>query len=173
MNLDHDFVQVGKFSEDPPKKNANGTLCPQIQVKTKKKVFIKNSTFFPNLRSDIHPFKLLGGCRCGPFSRYWGYTAKLLGGYIPLVSATLLPSSELVHRTSESNCCSVHGASHCYPHFLQLLVSEVVALLLLPHFLHFLYHSRPKIAIKRFSDCANTVTIPLHHTQSSFLNTFV
>ena len=36
MNLDHDFVQVWKFSED--QKNTNGTLFfPQIQVKTKEK----------------------------------------------------------------------------------------------------------------------------------------
>ena len=35
MNLDHDFVQVWKFSEDQKKKE-NGTLFPQIQVKTKK-----------------------------------------------------------------------------------------------------------------------------------------
>ena len=32
MNLDHDFVQVSKLSEDQKK-----TLFPQIQVKTKKK----------------------------------------------------------------------------------------------------------------------------------------
>ena len=77
MNFDHNFVQVWKFSEEQ-KKKANGTLkfpkFPQIQVKTKKKkVFYKNRTLFsPNLRSDVHPFKLLGGD-----------TAKLLGGYIP------------------------------------------------------------------------------------------
>ena len=39
----------------------------------------------------------------------------------------LLPSSALVHRTSESNCCSVQRGSHRYLHFLQLLVSNVLA----------------------------------------------
>ena len=46
MNLDHDFVQVWKFSED--QKKANGTLkFSQIQVKTKKKIFIKHKILFP------------------------------------------------------------------------------------------------------------------------------
>ena len=104
MNLDHDFAQVWKFSEDQGKKCKWNTFSPRIQVKTKKKrssskiehfffpnsgedqkkkVFIKNRALFsPNFRSDINPFKILGGCRCGPFSNYWG-EAKLLGGYIP------------------------------------------------------------------------------------------
>ena len=104
MNLDHDFVQVWKFSEDQ-KKNANKTLfLPEFRWRPKKKVFINNRTLFslilgedqkkrvfsknrtlfsPNLRSAVHPFKLLGGCRCGPFSNYWGDTAKLLGNIFP------------------------------------------------------------------------------------------
>ena len=45
MNLDHDFVQVWKFSEDQKKKQMEH-FFPQIQVKTKKKVFIKNRTLF-------------------------------------------------------------------------------------------------------------------------------
>ena len=45
MNLDHDFAQMWKFSEDQ-RKNANETLFPQTQVKTKKKIFIKNRTLF-------------------------------------------------------------------------------------------------------------------------------
>ena len=36
MNLDHDFVQVWKFSEDQ-KKMQMEHFFPQIQVKTKKK----------------------------------------------------------------------------------------------------------------------------------------
>ena len=45
MNLDHDFVQVWKFSEDQKIKQMEH-FFPQIQVKTKKKkkVFIKNRT---------------------------------------------------------------------------------------------------------------------------------
>ena len=40
MNLDHDFVQVSKLSEDPPQKKVfikNEHFFPQIQMKTKKK----------------------------------------------------------------------------------------------------------------------------------------
>ena len=55
-------------------------------------------------------------------------------------SKHLLPSSELVHQTCESNSCSVNGDSHRYLYFLNLLVSEVLALLPLPHSLHFYYH---------------------------------
>ena len=64
-------------------------------MKTKKqKIIIKTRTLFsPNLRSDVHSFKLLGGCRCGPFSNYWGGYSQIIGGYIPpppLVSAPLV-----------------------------------------------------------------------------------
>ena len=44
MNLAHDFVQVWKFSEDQKKKKQMEHFFPQIQVKTKKKVFNKNRT---------------------------------------------------------------------------------------------------------------------------------
>ena len=66
-----------------------GTLFSQIQVKTKKKVFTKNGTlFFPefngHLRSDAHQSQITGGgCRCRPYSSYWGDTVKLLGRYVP------------------------------------------------------------------------------------------
>ena len=94
MNLDHDFVQVWKFSEDQI--NANGTLFSQIQVKTKKRSSLKIEHFFyPNsgedqkkkkrslskiqrffpqflLRCTVHPFKLLGG----------GYN-QIIGGIYP------------------------------------------------------------------------------------------
>ena len=39
--------------------------------------------FSPKFRSDANRFKILGGRRCGPFSNYWGDTAKLLGGIYP------------------------------------------------------------------------------------------
>ena len=93
----------------------------RIQVKTpKKKVFITNRALFPpNFRPDVNPFKTLGGCRCGPFSNYWGDTAKLLGGiYPPRVSAPLL-GSPLKTKTVTINfgileliCCS-YSKSHC------------------------------------------------------------
>ena len=61
MNLDHDFVQVWKFSEEQ-KKKANGTLFPQNQVKTKKKVFIKNRTlFFHKFTLRCTPIQIIGG----------------------------------------------------------------------------------------------------------------
>ena len=72
MNLDHDFVQVSKLSEDK-----------------KKEVFTKSGTiFFPEL-------KWTPTLRCTPESNYWGEadvdhtqaiggdTAKLLGEVYP------------------------------------------------------------------------------------------
>ena len=67
MNHDHDFVQVSELNEYQKKVfTKNGTLFPQIQVKTKKKVFTKNGTLFsPNscghLRSDAHQSQIIGG----------------------------------------------------------------------------------------------------------------
>ena len=61
---------------------------PQIQVKTKKKVFTKNRTLFPRIQVDTYAqmhnrAKLLGGgCKCRPYSNYWGDTVKLLRGDI-------------------------------------------------------------------------------------------
>ena len=81
MNLDHDFVQVSKLSEDQQKKvfTKDGTLFfPKIQVKTKKKRFSpKMEHFFsPNssehLRSDAHQSQTIGGD-----------AVKLLGGFPP------------------------------------------------------------------------------------------
>ena len=46
MNLDHNFFQVSKLSEEQ-KKRSSPTMqrfFPRIQVKTKKKVFTKNGT---------------------------------------------------------------------------------------------------------------------------------
>ena len=80
MNLDHDFVQVWKFSEDQ-KKNANRTLfLPRIQVKTKKKVFSKIKRFFSpilgedqkkkkkeNLQHEKNTFFSIFTLSCTPF----------------------------------------------------------------------------------------------------------
>ena len=84
MNLNHDFVQVWKFSEDQ-KKNANRTLfLPEFRGRPKKKrSSARIEHFFPNLRSDVHTFKLLGGCRCGPFSNYWGGYSQIIGRIYP------------------------------------------------------------------------------------------
>ena len=112
MNLDHDFVQVSKVSGDPKKGlPKSGTLYPQIQVKTKKKVFTKNeTTFFPEFKCT-HTLRRTpesnywGRCRCRPNSNYWGGYSQIIGGDIsphpPWVSAPLLMYNYL--RTSALN----------------------------------------------------------------------
>ena len=46
--------------------------------------------FSPNLRSDVHPFKLLdGGADVDHSQTIWGDTAKFLGDTSPFVSAPL------------------------------------------------------------------------------------
>ena len=57
-------------------------------MKTKKDLHQKWSPFFPQIQVDTYAqmhirVKLLGGCRCRPYSNYWGDTVKLLGGFIP------------------------------------------------------------------------------------------
>ena len=60
MNLDHDFFQVSKLSEDQKKglhlKKEN--FVPQIAVETCAQMHTK--------------VKLLGGCRCRLYLNYWG-----------------------------------------------------------------------------------------------------
>ena len=85
MNLDHDFFQVSKLSEDQKMEHF---FSPTSGEDQKKKVFIKNGTlFFPGFRSRP-------ALRCTPESNYWGgmlmkTILKLLGGYPPRVSAPL------------------------------------------------------------------------------------
>ena len=79
---------------------------PQIQVKTKKTSSSKiEHFFFPNssghLRSDAHQSQIVGGCRCRPYSNYWGDTVKLMGDISlipPWVSAPLpaTPSNQFL-----------------------------------------------------------------------------
>ena len=69
MNLDHDFVQVSKLSEDQKKRSSPKLehFFSQIQVKTKKKgLHQKGNTFFPRIQVDTYAqmltsVKLLGG----------------------------------------------------------------------------------------------------------------
>ena len=64
MNLDHDFFQVSKLSEDQKK---NGLHQTWNKVKTKKKRFSPQMEHFfsPNLsrdlRSDAHQSQIIGG----------------------------------------------------------------------------------------------------------------
>ena len=108
MNLDHDFFQVSKLSEDQQAKRSSPKMehfFAQIQVKTKKKVFTKTKTLFspnsgedqkkrssPKMEhfsstnssghqlSDAHQSQIIGGG-----------TVNLLGGYIPHPLRVLAP----------------------------------------------------------------------------------
>ena len=68
MDLDHNFVQVSKLSEDQKKdilQNWN-TFFARIQMRTKKKGLHQEwNTFFPE-------FKWTPTLRCTPASNYWG-----------------------------------------------------------------------------------------------------
>ena len=70
MNLDHDFFQVSKLSEDQKKglhlKKEN--FVPQILVETCTQMHTK--------------VKLLGGCRCRLYTQIIGGDTVKLGGYI-------------------------------------------------------------------------------------------
>ena len=87
MNLDHDFFQVSKLSED----QKNGTLFSpnsgEDQNK-KKGLYQKWSTFFPLMQvetcTQMHArVNLLEGMQMKTILKLWGDTVKLLGGYIP------------------------------------------------------------------------------------------
>ena len=68
MNLDQEFFQVSKLSEDQ-----------------KKKVFTRNGTLFlsTDLRSDAHQSQIIGGDADEDHTQIVGRcTVKLLGGYI-------------------------------------------------------------------------------------------
>ena len=86
MNVDHDFFQVSKLSEDQKKKSSPKMehFFPRIQVKTKKKVFTKIGTlFFPE-------FKWRPSLRRKPESNYWGDAVidhtQIIGGTFPNLS---------------------------------------------------------------------------------------
>ena len=94
MNLDHDFVQVWKFSED--KKKANGTLfSPNSGEDQKKRSSTRTEHFSPK-------FPL----RCTPIQTIRGNTAKLLGECIPhppLVSAPLAENVEILSKKGKGH----------------------------------------------------------------------
>ena len=121
MNLDHDFVQVWKFSEDQ-KKNANRTLFfPEFRWRPKKRVSSKiehffspilgedqkkrssarEEHFFPKFTLRCTPFQIIGGgyAEVNHSQTIEGDTAKLLGGiYPPRVSAPLIESLLLARQ---------------------------------------------------------------------------
>ena len=101
MNLDHDFVQVSKLSEDPKKKRFSPKMehfFPRIQVKTKKKkrkkgLYQKKEHFFPPnssgyLRSDAHQSQIIGEDADVGLHHT---VLKLLGGYSQIIGEIYSP----------------------------------------------------------------------------------
>ena len=69
INLDHDFFQVSKLSEDQTMEHFFSPNSDEDRKKKKKKVFTKNGTLFsPNtgkdLRSGAHQSQIIGGGGC-------------------------------------------------------------------------------------------------------------
>ena len=93
MNLDHDFVQVRKFSEDQKISKWN-TFSPNSgEDPPKKRSSTRKEHFFPKIYTlRCTPIQILGGDADVDHSQtIGGDTAKLLGGiYLPLVSAPLM-----------------------------------------------------------------------------------
>ena len=83
MNLDQDFFQVSKLSEDQKKKTSSPEMehfFSRIQVKTKKKVFTRNGTLFlsTDLRLDAHQSQIIGRDADEDHTQIVeGYTVKL------------------------------------------------------------------------------------------------
>ena len=103
MNLDHDYVQVWKFSEDQKKKKQMEHFFSQIQVKTPKKSSSKIEHFFSPNSGEDQKKKKRSSTRTEHFfpqiydqmythSNYWGGIQPNYWGDIspsPLVSAPL------------------------------------------------------------------------------------
>ena len=91
MNLDHDFFQVSKFSEDQKKglRQKWTTFFSLSSGEDQKKVFTKTGALFsPNssgdLRSDAHQSQSIGWDADVDHTQIiGGDRVKLLGGYIP------------------------------------------------------------------------------------------
>ena len=89
MNLDHDFFQVSKLSEDQKKKKRSSPkmehFFSRIQVKTKKRtLFFPEFKWRPALRCTPES-NYWGVCRCRPYSNYWGGYSQVIGGtYHPI-----------------------------------------------------------------------------------------
>ena len=79
MNLDHNFFQVSKLSEDQQKKRSSPKMedfFPRIQVKTCAQMQTRVKLLGGD--ADVDHAQIIGGIQ----SNYWG-------GYIPRVSAPL------------------------------------------------------------------------------------
>ena len=125
MNLDHDFVQVSKLSENKKKVfHEMEHFFPQIQMKTKKKgLHQKWNTFFPRIQVDTYAqmhtrVKLLGrDADIDHTQTIGGDTVNLLGGYIPpspRVSAALA-SGHNHQRSTGNDSIGFHPYSASHP----------------------------------------------------------
>ena len=140
MNLNHDFVQVWKISEDQ-KKNANRTFflpefkwrpkkkvsfknrtffLPDFRWRPKKKVFSKNRTLFSQIYAQLYTLSnYWEGCRSGPFSNLkllGGYSQIIGGMYPPRVSAPLPANIWIVSTFQEFFSHAISWAHFTYRH---------------------------------------------------------
>ena len=88
MNLDQDFFQENKLSENQKKDLHQkwNTFFPQIQEKTKKeKFFTRNGTLFlsTDLRSDAHWSQIIGGTHMKTILKLLGVYSQIIGGIYP------------------------------------------------------------------------------------------
>ena len=72
MNLDHDFFQVSKLSEDQKKRSSS----------KERKLCSPNSS--GDVRSNAHQSQIIGGCRCRLYSIYRGRYSQIGGIYLPI-----------------------------------------------------------------------------------------
>ena len=72
MNLDHDFFQVSKLSEDRKIRSSpkEGKIC--------------SPNCSEDLRSNVHQSQIIGGIRIQTlaYSNYWGGHSQIIGGDI-------------------------------------------------------------------------------------------
>ena len=105
------FFRWAKKKWRPTKKRSSPKMEPFLSEfrwrPNKKKVFTKKwALFSPNsswdLRSDAHQSQNIGGgCRCRPYSNYWGgYSQIIVGDISPRVSAPLRPRYPKFNLTS-------------------------------------------------------------------------
>ena len=98
---------------------------PQIQVKTKKKVFTKNgSLFFPD-------FKWTLTLRCTPESNYWGRGADLdhiqtTGGYSQIIGGIYPTQVSVPLIRSRGQCVSTIGAARIFDWGAQITCNDVI-----------------------------------------------
>ena len=125
MNLDHDFVQVWKFSEDQKKNKQMEHFFPQIQVKTKKKVFRKNIVFPQIYTLRCTPIQIIGGMQMQTILELLGGIQPNIGReYIPpLVSAPLFGQISWVQKLSYFFL----KTTHFQPYFVKMILVKIIS----------------------------------------------